>query len=92
MFTVDELLERINSAADSELGRLQTQTRSALAAARATVEANAARVRERMGEPATQGGAYLDSYVRKRPMATLGLTALFALAIGLWAGRSAARW
>lgn len=92
MSTVEELLQLIDTAADSELGRLRNQTRNALAAARATVEANAAKVREGMGELATKRGAYFDSYVCQRPMATLGLTALFALAIGLWVGRSAARW
>jgi len=92
MSTVDELLQQINTAADSELGRLRAQTRNALAAAKVTVAANASKVREGMGELTTDGVAYLDSYVRERPPVALGLTALFALAIGLWVGRSAARW
>ena len=91
MSTVDELLRRINAAADSELGRLGSQTRGALAAARMTVAANAAKVREEMGEFAKDGGACVE-YVRERPAVTLGLTALFALAIGLWVGRSTAKW
>jgi len=92
MSSVDELLHLISTAADSELSRLRTQTRDALAAARATVAANAEKVREGMGELTTEGGTYLDTFVRERPLAALGLTALFALAIGLWVGRSAARW
>jgi len=92
MSSVDELLQRINTAADSEVGRLRTQTRSALAAAKVAVAANASKVREGMGELTTEGGAYLETYVRERPLVALGLTALFALAIGLWVGRSAARW
>lgn len=92
MSSVEELLQLISTAADSELGRLRTQTRDALAAARATVAANAAKVREGMGELTTEGGTYFDTYVRERPLTALGLTALLALAIGLWVGRSAARW
>ena len=92
MSTVDELLQQVNATADSELGQLRTQTRNALAAATVTMAANAAKVREGMGELATEGGAYFEKYVRERPRVTLGLTALFALAIGLWVGRSAARW
>jgi len=69
-----------------------TQSRNALAAAKVTVAANAAKVREGMGELTREGNAYLDIDVRERPQATLGLTALFALAVGLWVGRSAARW
>ena len=89
--TVDELLRRIDATADSELGRLGSQTRSALAAARMSVAANAAKVREEMGGLAKDGGAYVD-YVREQRLVTLGTTALFALAIGLWVGRSTAKW
>ena len=92
MSTVDELLQRINTAADSELGRLGTQTRCALAVAKVTVAANAAKVREGTGGLTTEGKAYVDSYVREQPLMALGLTALFALGIGLWVGRSAASW
>ena len=92
MSTVDELLQEINVTADSELGRLRAQTRNALAAATVTLAANEAKVREGKGELAREGGAYFGMYVRERPRVSLGLTALIALAIGLWAGRSAARW
>ena len=90
MSTVDELLRRIDATADSELGRLGSQTRSALAAARMTMAANAAEVREEKSKLAKDGGAHVD-YVREQPLVTLGITALFALTIGLWVGRSTAR-
>ena len=88
---VDALLQSIHAAADSELGRLRTETRNALIAAQAAVASYAAQVRAMDGS-ARGGRALLDSYLRARPLAAIGLTACFVVAIGLLAGRSAARW
>lgn len=89
--TVDALLQSINAAADSELGRLRSETRNALVAAQAAVASYAAQVRT-MDGTAGNGRALLDGYLRARPLAAIGLTACFVVAIGLLAGRSAARW
>jgi ElaB/YqjD/DUF883 family membrane-anchored ribosome-binding protein len=89
--TVDELLQRINTPADSELGRLRTETRAALVAAQAAVATYAAQVRGKKKGYARASRARLDTYVRDRPGAIIGLTALVVLAIGFCAGRSAAK-
>ena len=89
--TVDALLQSINAAADSELGRLRTETRNALIAAQAAVASYAAQARATDGL-ARNGRAHLDSYLRARPLAAIGLTACFIVAVGLLAARSAARW
>jgi ElaB/YqjD/DUF883 family membrane-anchored ribosome-binding protein len=90
LFTVDALLQSINAAADSELGRLRTETRNALVAAQAAVATYAAQARAMNGGGG--GRAHVDSYLRDRPWATIALTACFVVTVGLLAGRSAARW
>lgn len=87
---VDRLLRQIDAAADSELGKLRAQARNALAAATAAVAADATEMRGAMGELAQRAVRQRHLYVRDRPLPALGLSALCGLAIGLWAGRSAA--
>jgi ElaB/YqjD/DUF883 family membrane-anchored ribosome-binding protein len=77
---VEALLPRIGGAADSEFGQLHRSTEQALAAAKAALAA-----------PATEGHAR-RMHEGDPPWAALGLTALFALAIGVCAGRAAAEW
>jgi ElaB/YqjD/DUF883 family membrane-anchored ribosome-binding protein len=75
---VEALLPRIDAAADSEVGLLRRKARRALAAAQIAVASHAARDK-------TNG--------RHRPWAAVGLTALCAFSVGLWAGRAVAeRW
>jgi len=88
--TVDALLQSINAAADSELGRLRAETRNALVAAQAAVASYAAQVRAMDGST-RNGRALLDGYLRARPLAAVGLTACFVVAVGLLARRSTAR-
>jgi len=91
---VDELLRRVDAAADSDLGRLRCRTERALAAASAAVNRRAAaQVRGEHGErDVREVGASASAYLRERPWAAFGVAALFVLVIGLWAGRSAAEW
>jgi ElaB/YqjD/DUF883 family membrane-anchored ribosome-binding protein len=88
---VDRLLCRIDAAADSELAKLQAEARSALAAAKAGVVADATEMREATGELHRRAARQLQLYVRDRPLVALGLSALLGLAIGFWAARSTAR-
>lgn len=88
---VDRLLCRIDAAADSELAKLRAEARSALAAAKAGVVADATETRGATGELNRRAAWQFRLYVRDRPLVVLGLSALFGLAIGLWAARSTAR-
>ena len=88
---VDELLRRVDAAADSDLGRLRSRTQRALAAASAAVNRRAA-AQVRGERDVREGGASASAYLRERPWAAFGVAALFVLVIGLWAGRSAMEW
>lgn len=81
---IETLLPRIDATADSEVGRLRAKAERAIAAARASLASHAIR---------GHGEARIKRYGRERPWTTVGLTALVALSIGLYAGRSVAkRW
>lgn len=85
--TVDDLIERLGTAADPELQRLRTQSQAALASAKASIAGAGAQVRNHAEELADQGEAYL----KERPWTSLGLLAVCVLAIGLWSGRAVLR-
>jgi ElaB/YqjD/DUF883 family membrane-anchored ribosome-binding protein len=82
--TVEDLLERLATAADPELMRLRNRTETALDSARASIADSGAQLRDRASDLAEWGGAY----VRERPWTSVGLAALCVLPIGLWTGRA----
>jgi ElaB/YqjD/DUF883 family membrane-anchored ribosome-binding protein len=84
--SVERLLGRLPAAADSELGRLRAQAKDALAAAKAAVASDAARVTGKIGPlPAA------STYPRVNDWQVLAVAAMVGLAIGVWAGRIAHR-
>ena len=83
--TVEHLLLRVHAAADSELGRMRARTANALARAKVSAARYAAQMREE-GTTAKEGGRNVE--VRERAWIAAGFTALLALSIGLYAGRS----
>jgi len=86
IWSVQELLSRLPAvAADSEMSRLRIRVTNALAAAKAAVAGNVARVTEQTDSLAT---AYFDARVRECPRVALALAALLGLAIGLLVNRS----
>jgi ElaB/YqjD/DUF883 family membrane-anchored ribosome-binding protein len=86
--SVESLLGRLPAATDSEMSRLRVQAKNALAAAKAAVASDAARLSGKIGPlPA----AYLDARVREWPGTALALTAIVGLALGFWTGRTAYR-
>jgi ElaB/YqjD/DUF883 family membrane-anchored ribosome-binding protein len=84
MSTVEELVERLRTAADPELKRLREQTEEALDSAKAAVTESGAQWLDQAGDLAERGGAY----VRERPWTSMGIAALCVLAVGVWAGRA----
>ena len=80
--TVEDLVERLGTAADPELKRLRRQAQTALANARAAVDAS------HLGEQARELAEQGQEYVRSRPWTALGLVALCMLAVGAWTGRT----
>jgi ElaB/YqjD/DUF883 family membrane-anchored ribosome-binding protein len=86
MSTVQDLVDRLGTAADPELKRLREQAEAALARARAAVGEGGAVLGEQARQLAEQG----QRYVRRRPLTSLGLVAVSMLAIGLLTGRSMA--
>jgi ElaB/YqjD/DUF883 family membrane-anchored ribosome-binding protein len=81
---VEDLIERLGTAADPELKRLRKQAESALANAKAAVADGGSQLGEQAREIAEQG----QEYVRRRPWAALGFVALCMLAIGVLTGRT----
>jgi|SRR5215469_13190979 len=82
---VEDLLQRLGTAADPELRRLRKQTEAALASVKATLAEGGAQLRDQAAELAERG----DAYVRERPWSSVGVAVLCALAIGWWIGRAA---
>jgi ElaB/YqjD/DUF883 family membrane-anchored ribosome-binding protein len=82
--TVEDLIERLETAADPELVRLRQQTEAALATAKAAIGERGAQLRDRAGDLAEWG----QTYVRERPWTSVGVAVLCLLAIGLWTGRA----
>jgi ElaB/YqjD/DUF883 family membrane-anchored ribosome-binding protein len=84
MSTVQDLVDRLETAADPELKRLRKQAEAALARARAAIGDGGTVLREQARQLAEQG----ERYVRRRPLTSLGVVALGMLAIGLLTGRA----
>ncbi len=82
--SVQELVERLGTAADPEVKRLRNRAEVALDSAREALAQGGAQLGQRARDLAAQG----QDYVRRRPVASLGLVALGMLALGLWASRS----
>jgi len=84
--SVQDLVDRLETAADPELKRLRKQTEAALARARAAIGEGGAQLGEQARELAEQG----QRYVRRRPLTSLAVVALAMLAVGLVTGRAMA--
>lgn len=84
--TAQDLVDRLETAADPELKRLRKQAEAALARARAAIGEGGAR----LGEQARQLAEHGQRRVRRRPLTSLGVVALGMLAIGLVTGRAMA--
>jgi ElaB/YqjD/DUF883 family membrane-anchored ribosome-binding protein len=86
MSTVQDLVDRLDRAADPDLKRLRERAEAALARARAVVGEGGAVLGAQAQQLAERG----QRYVRRRPLTSLGLVAVGMLAIGLLTGRSMA--
>jgi len=84
MSRVEDLVDRLGSDADPELKRLRKRAETALSNARTAVAEGGAQLTSQVRDIAAQGQAY----VRRQPLASVGLVALGMLAIGLWASRA----
>jgi len=85
--SVERLLGRLPTAADSEMGRLRVQAKDALAAAKAAVASDVARVAEKIGPlPA----AYLHARINEWGTA-LAVATMVGLAVGVCTTRIAHR-
>ena len=82
--SVEDLVERLGTAADPELKRLRKRAEGALANARTAISRGGAQLGAHANQLASRG----QEYVRQRPVASLGLVALALLAIGVLASRS----
>ena len=85
--SVEDLVERLGTAADPELKQLRKRAEVVLGNARAAVAQGSAQLSEQVRDIAAQG----QEYVRRRPLTSLGLVGLGMLAIGLLASRSTMR-
>jgi ElaB/YqjD/DUF883 family membrane-anchored ribosome-binding protein len=82
--SVEDLVERLGTAADPELKQLRKRAEGALANARSAIAQGRTQLGEHAGDLLERG----QDYVRRRPAASLGLVALGVLALGVLAGRS----
>jgi ElaB/YqjD/DUF883 family membrane-anchored ribosome-binding protein len=81
---LEDLVERLGSAAEPEVSRLRRQAEGALANARAAIAERGVQLGDQVRDFAAQG----QEYVRRRPMASASLAALGLLAIGVLASRA----
>src|SRR4029077_4889929 len=84
MSRVEDLVDRLGSDPDPELKRLRKRAETALSNARPAVAEGGAQLTSQVRDIAAQGQAY----VRRQPLASVGLVALGMLVIGLWASRA----
>jgi ElaB/YqjD/DUF883 family membrane-anchored ribosome-binding protein len=82
--SVENLVDRLGTAADPELKQLRKRAEGALASARSAIAQGRAQLGEHAGDLVERG----QEYVRRRPVASLGLVALGVLALGVLASRS----
>lgn len=83
---VQDIVDRLDTAADPELKRLRKQAEVALTRAREAIGEGGAQLGEQARQLAGQG----QRYVRRRPLTSVGVVALGMLAIGLLTGRAMA--
>ena len=83
MSTAQDLVDRLETAADPELKRLRKQAEAAMGRAKAAIGERGAQLGEQAQQLAVEG----QQYVRRRPLTSLGVVALGMLAIGLVTGR-----
>jgi ElaB/YqjD/DUF883 family membrane-anchored ribosome-binding protein len=81
---LEDLVQRLGSAADPEVTRLRKQAEAALANARAAIAAGGAQLGDQVRALAAQG----QEYARRRPVASASLATLALLAIGVVAARA----
>jgi ElaB/YqjD/DUF883 family membrane-anchored ribosome-binding protein len=86
MSTVQDLVDRLDTATDPELRRLRKQADVALTRAKAVLGEGGAVLGKQARQLAEQG----QRYVRRRPLSSLGVVAFGMLAIGLLTGRAMA--
>jgi ElaB/YqjD/DUF883 family membrane-anchored ribosome-binding protein len=86
MSTVQDLVDRLDTATDPELRRLRKQADVALTRAKAVIGEGGAVLGKQARQLAEQG----QRYVRRRPLTSLGVVAFGMLAIGLLTGRAMA--
>ena len=86
MSNVQDLIDRLGTAADPELKRLRKQAEAALARARAAIGDGGAQLGDQARQLTKQG----QNYVRRRPLTSVGVVALGMLALGLVTGRALA--
>src|SRR5215831_6567475 len=86
MSTVQDLINRLGTAADPELKRLRKRAEASLARARAAIGDGRAQLGDQARQLAEQG----QVYVRRRPLTSVAIVALGMLAIGLVTGRALA--
>jgi ElaB/YqjD/DUF883 family membrane-anchored ribosome-binding protein len=84
MSTAQDLVDRLETAADPELKRLRKQAEAALGRAKAAIGEGGAQLGEQAQQLAVQG----QQFVRRRPFTSVGVVALGMLAIGLVTGRA----
>lgn len=82
--SVENLVDRLGTAADPELKQLRKRAEGALASARSAIAQGRSQLGEHAGDLVERG----QEYVRRRPVASLGLVALGVLALGVLASRS----
>jgi len=81
---LEDLIQRLGSAAEPEVSRLRRQAESALADARAAIAGRGVQLADQVRAVAAQG----QEYARRRPVTSASLAALGLLAIGVLASRA----
>jgi ElaB/YqjD/DUF883 family membrane-anchored ribosome-binding protein len=81
---LEDLVQRLGSAADPEVNRLRKQAEAALSNVRAAIAAGGAQLGDQVRSIAAQG----QDYARRRPVASASLVTLGLLAIGVLASRA----
>jgi ElaB/YqjD/DUF883 family membrane-anchored ribosome-binding protein len=86
IYSVERLLGQFAAGADSEMSRLRVQANNALAAAKAAVARDEARL---SGKIAPLPAAYLPARIRELPGTALAVAAILGIAVGVCTGRAA---
>jgi len=81
---VQDLVDRLGTAADPEVKRLRKQAEVALSNAKAAIGEGGMQLADQVRDFAAHG----QEYVRRRPLTSVGLVALGMLVIGLLSSRT----